>query len=69
MYTVKVTKECGCFKKSGMPAMQEFSDKDAALQEAVDMAEDMNTTFCQKHVFSVLENGNEILIQVAMNDR
>jgi hypothetical protein len=31
------------------------------------MCEDMNETFCQKHNFSVEENGEEIVIKMEMN--
>jgi hypothetical protein len=68
MATVRVTKECGCFKRSGMAPVQEFDTKDAALMEAKEMADEMNETFCQKHEFSVIENGDEILVNVAMRD-
>jgi len=67
MYTVKIAKECGCVKKSGMPVTQTFDSKDKALMEANEMADEMNDTFCKKHNFSVVENGNEMLIQVGMN--
>ncbi len=68
MYTVKMEKECGCFKRSDFPAVQTFENKDDALMEATEMANDMNETFCKKHLFSVIEDGDSFIISVAMND-
>ena len=67
MYSVKVEKECGCFKRSGMKVQQSFNNKEEALIEAKEMAEEMNEAFCKKHNFNVAENGNEMLIQVTAN--
>ena len=67
MITLKMEKQCGCFKKSSFDAEQTFSTKEEALQEAKAMCEDMNETFCQKHSFSFVENGNEIIIKMEQN--
>ncbi len=67
MYTVKIEKECGCFKRSGMKSVKAFDNKDDAMMEAREWAEEMNETFCQKHRFSVVEEGNELIIKVEMN--
>jgi len=64
MYKVVVEKECGCFKKSGVKNNQEFSSKDNALIQAMELTKEFNQTFCQKHEFQVVENGNDILIKV-----
>lgn len=68
MTTVRMEKECGCFKKSSFKAIQEFASKEEALKEAVAMCEDMNETFCQKHIFSIEENNDELIIKVAIRD-
>lgn len=68
MYSLKIEKECGCFKKSSFKAVAEFASKEEALKEAAAMCEDMNETFCQKHIFDIEDNGNEIMIKVAMRD-
>jgi hypothetical protein len=62
-------KQCGCFKKSDFQDEQEFNSKEDALQIAQDMCADMNDTFCQKHFFSLVENGNEIIIKMDINDK
>ena len=62
MITLKLEKECGCFKKSGMKNNLSFSDKDAALMEATRLAAEMNETWCQKHEFSVREEGDDLLV-------
>jgi len=67
MITLKMEKQCGCFKKSDFLAEQTFETKEEALKEALAMCEDMNETFCQKHNFSVEENGEEIVIKMEVN--
>lgn len=67
MFNVKIEKECGCFKRSGMHTMKTFDNKDDALIEAQDWAEEMNDTFCKKHNFTVVEEGNDFLIKLGMN--
>jgi len=49
MFTVKVSKECGCFKKSDFENNAEYVDKDEALMQAQKMTKIMNDDFCQKH--------------------
>ncbi len=65
MITVKVEKECGCFKKSDFQNNLSFENKDDALMQAIEMSKEMNEEFCQKHEFEVVEQGNTILIGVA----
>ena len=67
MIHVRIEKECGCFKRSGMPSVKTFETKEAALAEAEAWAEEMNETFCRKHNFTVVEEGNDLLIKVEMN--
>jgi len=67
MYKVMIEKQCGCFKRSGEAAEKTFEDKDSALIHANEWASDMNDTYCKKHRFSVIEQGNDFLITVAMN--
>lgn len=67
MFTVKIEKECGCFKRSGMPSIKAFDNKDDAMIEAQEWAEEMNETFCKKHIFSISEEGQELIIKVGMN--
>jgi len=69
MITVKMEKECGCFKRSGIESVKTFENKDEALIYAQGLCEDMNETFCKKHGFSVIESAeNEMTIRVAMSD-
>ncbi|ADR34826.1 hypothetical protein Sulku_2166 [Sulfuricurvum kujiense DSM 16994] len=67
MFNVKMEKECGCFKRSGMDSIKTFGNKDDAMIEAKAWAEEMNETFCQKHNFTVAEEGNDLIIKVEMN--
>lgn len=67
MFNVKMEKECGCFKRSGMESIKTYENKDDAMLEAKEWAEEMNETFCQKHNFSIVEEGNDIIIKVEMN--
>jgi len=64
MFVVKVSKECGCFKKSDLENDISFTSKDDALIKAHNMAHTMNQDFCGKHDFEVFENGDEFLINV-----
>ncbi|SFZ99047.1 hypothetical protein MNB_SV-5-961 [hydrothermal vent metagenome] len=57
MFTINVDKECGCFKRSMYENNQMFHDKDTALIEATTMLRTMNEDFCNKHEFSLSENG------------
>lgn len=67
MFTVKMEKECGCFKRSGMESVKTFENKDDAMVEAQEWTAEMNETFCQKHNFSIVEEGNDLIIKVEMN--
>lgn len=67
MFNVKMEKECGCFKRSGMESVKTFGNKDDAMVEAAQWAEEMNETFCQKHNFTIVEEGNDLIIKVEMN--
>ena len=69
MITVKMEKECGCFKRSDYASVKTFDDKDEALLYAQEICADMNETFCQKHGFSHAETGEEeMTIRLAMRD-
>jgi hypothetical protein len=67
MFTINVDKECGCFKRSMYENNQGFQDKDTALIEASSMLRTMNEDFCQKHEFSLSEEGNNF--QISMSAR
>ena len=60
-------KQCGCFKRSDFQDEQTFESKEEALKEALAMCEDMNETFSQKHNFSVVEEGDTMMIKLEMN--
>ena len=69
MITVRMEKECGCFKRSDYPSTKAFDTKDDALLYAQELCAEMNETFCQKHRFSVHETAEEeMTIKEAMND-
>jgi len=65
--TLKMEKQCGCFKKSSYNAEQTFNTKEEALETAKNMCEDMNETFCQKHSFKFEETNTEIIIKMEQN--
>jgi len=67
MFTINVDKECGCFKKSAYDNNAEFNSKDDALIQAQLMVNHMNTKFCQKHEFTLSEDGQNF--SIAMNPR
>ena len=66
MYRVIMEKQCGCFKRSGEEAVKSFDNKDDALIAANAWKEQMNEEYCQKHAFSVQENGDDLMIVMAM---
>ena len=65
MFTIKVEKECGCFKRSGMQNNLSFESKDEALLKSIEMRDTMNDEFCKKHEFSVQESSENFIIKVA----
>ena len=62
MNEIIVDLECGCFKKSEFENNSQFSSKDDALIQAGLMATHMNTKFCGKHEFQLLEDGDKFRI-------
>ncbi|NEW60392.1 hypothetical protein GSY74_03780 [Sulfurovum sp. bin170] len=65
MFTITVDKECGCFKKSDFENNKSYESNDDALMEAQAMVNHMNDKFCQKHSFTLSENGSRF--SIAMN--
>jgi hypothetical protein len=55
-------KECGCFKKSGLPSVLEFDEKEDAIMKAKVLECKMNQDFCFKHYFEAVDHGDEIVI-------
>lgn len=66
MFTITVEKECGCFKKSAFENNKTFESKDDALLQAQIMTNHMNDKFCQKHEFTLREDGKTFNIGVDM---
>lgn len=64
MFTINVTRECGCFKRSPYENNQSFESKDDALIEALAMQNHMNEKFCGKHAFETEETGNTFTIHM-----
>jgi len=64
MFTINIEKECGCFKRSAYDNNMSFESKDDALIQARLMESHMNQKFCQKHLFTLTENGNTFQISV-----
>jgi len=64
MFTISVDKECGCFKKSDFENNTTESTKDDALLKAQHMVNYMNDEFCQKHSFTLREDGNTFAISM-----
>jgi hypothetical protein len=62
MYKVIIDKECGCFKKSGMPKTFEYEEKADAVMKAKVLECKMNQDFCFKHYFEAVDHGDEIII-------
>jgi hypothetical protein len=69
MFTIKVDKECGCFKKSDFENNTTESTKDNALLKAHYMVNYMNDEFCQKHSFTLREEGDTFKISMDAKEK
>jgi len=62
MYKVNVVNPCSCFVKNGFVEEQDFETKEKAKEEAEYLLKIMNSNFCQKHEFSLVEQfGNHTI--------
>jgi hypothetical protein len=61
MYTIRIEKECSCFKKSNIENNMTFETKEDALAKARVLECIMNQDFCHKHYFDAVDMGEEIL--------
>ncbi|MEA2100692.1 MAG: hypothetical protein U9P72_11255 [Campylobacterota bacterium] len=62
MYKVKVENSCRCFVKSGLAESSEFDSQAEAKKEAEAMISTMNSSFCQKHEFALVEQFGDYTI-------
>ena len=62
MYTVKLEKECACFKRSNFQALQHFESEEEASKVAHEMAKEMTKAFCKQHGFGVIKEDKVFLI-------
>lgn len=65
MHKIIVEKECGCFKRSDLENNLEFTSKDEALTKAIEMKNTMNSDFCGKHDFDLVESDSNFVIHFA----
>jgi hypothetical protein len=61
MYTLRIEKECSCFKKSNLENNMTFETKEDALAKARVLECIMNQEFCHKHYFDAVDMGDEIV--------
>ena len=64
MYHVVLEKLCACAKRSRMPQIKSFEDKQSAQDLAINWAAQLNEKFCAKHSFSVFEVDDNYVIAV-----
>ncbi|HIC13161.1 MAG TPA: hypothetical protein EYO75_07315 [Sulfurimonas sp.] len=64
MFKIVVDRECGCFRRSDLENNQEIESKDTALERSLEMIEIMNENFCDKHSFTLHEDGDTFLIKM-----
>ncbi len=64
MFKIVVDRECGCFRRSDLENNQEIESKDTALEKSLEMIEIMNENFCDKHSFTLHEDGDTFLIKM-----
>lgn len=67
MPLVKMQKECKCFQKSDLLAVEEFDTIDEALLRANEKCSYMNDNFCGKHHFRAVYEDGDMIIKVEMN--
>ncbi len=66
MHTITIERECGCFKRSTLENNIQMDNKDDAMMHSLDMVNQMNSEFCGKHQFKLLEVEDNFVI--AMSD-
>lgn len=66
MHKIIVDRQCGCIKRSGMPLERAFESKDDALLHGTDWVQQMNSKFCKKHAFTLVEDNENFRILMAM---
>jgi len=59
MVTVKMEKECGCFRDSNLESTKIFEDKDAAMLYAKGLCRTVNEEFCGKHFFRPADTADD----------
>jgi hypothetical protein len=64
MYKVNVMNPCSCFVKNGFVDTQDFTSKEEAKNEAEFLMQTMQTKFCQKHDFSMIEQFGSYTIYI-----
>lgn len=69
MVSIKVEKQCGCFKRSDFKIEQNFDSLEKAKEEAQKMCDRMNEEFCLKHHFEpIAVSENEIIIKMYLSE-
>jgi len=66
MVTVKLEKECACFKDArNIESTKTFEDKDAAMLYAKGLCRTINEAFCGKHFFRPADTADdEVMIKL-----
>jgi len=65
---VELTKECGCFTRSGMQRPQSSPSREEARQKAEAMMATIKATFCKRHRFTLEEDEEGFVIRVEAID-
>lgn len=64
MYKVTVMNPCSCFVKSGLGQSLEFETQAEAQSEAHKLIARMESNFCKKHEFSMIEQFGDFIIYI-----
>ena len=62
MVNVEVEKRCGCFTRAKLEPFLSFGTKEQASKKANEMVKIMNTEFCGKHKFKIVDENETIRI-------
>jgi len=64
LYHVVIEKLCLCALKSQTQQIRSYENRDEALQEVHEWAEELSNSFCGKHAFDVVEVDENFVISV-----
>jgi len=62
MHDIIIENVCGCVNRSNLDVKTTIASKDEALSKAIEMKNQMNSEFCGKHNFDLVEHKENFVI-------